>query len=62
MKGNKCKRGRNSKEKLTVLLAASDTGQKLPAFVIGEENEPRYFKNVNVKNCHLSGDQMKWHG
>jgi hypothetical protein len=45
-KGDKFKSGRNSNEKLTVSLAASVTGEKLPPFVIGKSNQPRYFNHL----------------
>jgi hypothetical protein len=47
-KGDECKSSRNSKERLTVLLAASVMGEKLPPFVIGFVNQPRCFKNVSA--------------
>jgi hypothetical protein len=50
IKGDKFKSGRNSKERLTILLAASVTGEKPPPFVIRKVNQPRCFKNVNVNS------------
>jgi hypothetical protein len=50
MKGDKCKSGRNSKDRLTVLLAASVAGEKLSAFVMSKVNQPSCFKNINVNS------------
>jgi hypothetical protein len=44
MTGCKCKSGRNSKKKITVLLAARATGEKLSPLVIGKANQPKYLK------------------
>jgi hypothetical protein len=56
-KGDKFKSGRNSKEKLTVLLAANVMGEKLPPFVIGKSNQPRCFNhltgNFKCPRCNL---------
>jgi hypothetical protein len=46
IKGDSCKAGKRSKERLTVLLCASITGEKLQPFVIGKSTNPRCFKNM----------------
>jgi hypothetical protein len=51
---NKCKSGRNSKERRTVLLAANVTREKLPPCVIGKVNHPRCFKNVSANSLPLT--------
>jgi hypothetical protein len=39
--GDKWKSGRKTKDRLTVLLAASVTGEKLPPFVVDKVDQPR---------------------
>ena len=39
-KGDSCKGGKNSKDRITVLLAASATGEKLRSLVIGHPKKP----------------------
>lgn len=48
IKGDKCKSGKKSKLRVTVMLAASSTGEKLKPLVIGKSLKPRCFKNVKV--------------
>ncbi|XP_071041913.1 tigger transposable element-derived protein 6-like [Parasteatoda tepidariorum] len=55
--GDKCKDGKISKERITILLSCSSTGEKLKPLVIGKARKPRCFKKVNVKNLPVS-----WHG
>lgn len=50
MKGDTCKRGKLSKQRFTVLLCASMTGEKLKPLVIGKYAKPRAFKNVKPEN------------
>lgn len=50
MFGDKCKDGKISKERVTVLLACSAAGEKLKPLVIGKAKKPRCFKNVDPKN------------
>lgn len=45
-KGSECKGGKLAKERLTVMLCCSMTGEKLKPFVIGKALNPRCFKNV----------------
>ena len=42
-----CKGGKQSKERITVLLAASALGETLKSLVIGKSANPRCFKGVN---------------
>ncbi|CAC5395781.1 unnamed protein product [Mytilus coruscus] len=49
-KGEACKGGKLAKERITVMLACSSTGEKLPPSVIGKAKKPRCFKNINVNN------------
>jgi len=43
-----------SKERLTILLAASLTGEKLQPLVIGKSKKPRCFKNIDVSNLPVA--------
>lgn len=52
--GDKCKDGKISKERLTILLACSATGEKLKPLIIGKSKKPRCFKNVDLKNLPVS--------
>jgi hypothetical protein len=54
VKTDPCIGGKQSKERLTVALCASMTGEKLPALMIGKAANPRCFKNINVKAMHIS--------
>lgn len=46
--GDKCYGGKHSKERITVFVAASMTGEKLPLLVIGKSAYPRAFRNQRV--------------
>ncbi|KFD64096.1 hypothetical protein M514_23806 [Trichuris suis] len=46
LKGDKCKSGKLSKERFTVLLCASATGEKLKPLMIGRSAKPRAFRNL----------------
>ena len=58
-KGDTCESGKQSKERLTVLLATSMTGKKLTPFVIGKSLKPRCFKTINKKIYRLLGGQIR---
>lgn len=45
------KGGKHSKERLTVLLACSATGEKLKPLVIGKANNPRAFKGIDTTHA-----------
>ena len=49
-KGDDCAGGKRSKERLTVALCASMTGEKLRPLVIGKSEKPRCFKKINVES------------
>lgn len=49
-KGEACKGGKLAKERITVMLACSSTGEKLKPLVIGKAKQPRCFKNINIDN------------
>lgn len=46
--GEQCSGGKKSKERITVLCAASMSGEKLPLLVIGKAAKPRCFKNTRI--------------
>lgn len=46
--GEKCHGGKHSKERITVFVAASMTGEKLPLMIIGKSERPRAFRNKHV--------------
>lgn len=49
-KGESCSGGKIAKERLTVLLCVSMSGEKLKPLVIGKSVKPRYFKGIDVRN------------
>ena len=51
LSGGKCSGGNNSKVRLTSIVAASATGEKLEIFVIGKSRKPRCFKNLKQLHC-----------
>jgi hypothetical protein len=53
-KYKKAKGQKYSKERLTVLLATSATGEKLKPFVIGKSEKPRCFKNIRSENLPVT--------
>ncbi|XP_043944872.1 tigger transposable element-derived protein 6-like [Protopterus annectens] len=53
-KGDKCKRGKLSKERFTVLLCASSTREKLKALVNGKSAKPRALKNLKPEDLPVT--------
>lgn len=49
VKGEACAGGKQSKERLTVALCASMTGEKYKPLVIGKAQHPRCFKNLDIR-------------
>lgn len=47
-KGNRCTGGKVAKERLTVLLCASMSGEREKPLVIGKAAKPRCFKNMDI--------------
>lgn len=62
MAGDKCKDGKISKERITILLSCSSTGEKLKPLVIGKAKKPRCFKKVDIKKLPVSwyGNKNAW--
>lgn len=61
-KRDACKGGKLAKERLTVMLACSATGEKLKPMIIGKAHRPRCFKNVNVEKlpCTWRSNKRAW--
>nr|XP_042897556.1 tigger transposable element-derived protein 6-like [Parasteatoda tepidariorum] len=60
-KGENCKGGKKSKQRLTVLLCANSTGtDKLKPFVIGKYAKPRCFKNVKSLPVDYKANKRAW--
>ena len=57
VKGDKCSSGKNSKERLTVLLACSAAGEKLKPLVIGKSENPRCFRGHKPSSLPVT---YKW--
>lgn len=49
-KGEACKGGKSAKERITVMLACSSTGEKLQPLIIGKSKHLRCFKNIKMGN------------
>jgi len=49
LKGEQCKGGKFSKEKITVLLYRNMAGDMEKPLVIGKAAKPRCFKNIDVE-------------
>ena len=54
VKGSDCAGGKKSKERLTVALCVSTSGEIEKPLVIGKSLKPRCFKNVDTKNLPVS--------
>lgn len=54
--------GKNSKDRLTLLLCCSMSGEKLPPLVVGKYKNPRCFRGVDVKQlpCAYHHSQNAW--
>ena len=54
LKGDSCKGGKKAKDRLTVMLCCSWTGEKLTPLVIGKAKSPRCFKGINVQDLSVT--------
>ena len=59
-KNETCAGGKMSKERLSVLVAASMAGEKLPLLVIGKAAKPRCFKNVKKLPFLYQSNSKAW--
>ena len=58
-KGNSCNGGKNSKDRITVLLAASAAGEKLRPLVIGKSKKSRCFYGFEIPTLGVDYDYSK---
>lgn len=58
--GEACKGGKHSKERVTVLVAASAVGEKLPLFVIGKSKQPHCFCGVLTLPVAYDANKCAW--
>ena len=61
-KGDACKGGKKSKDRLTFLFCASAVGEKLKPLVIGKSLNPRCFKGIHkdMLGVHLEANKKAW--
>ena len=60
-RGEKCTGGKQSKERLSVLVGANMGGsEKLKLLVIGKSAQPRCFKNVKTLPVHYKSNKKPW--
>ncbi|XP_013793871.1 tigger transposable element-derived protein 6-like, partial [Limulus polyphemus] len=52
--GDKCHGGKNSKERITVLLGCSATGEKLTPLIIGRAANPRCFRGYSTSSLSVT--------
>ena len=60
LKDEKCAGGKMSKDRLTVLVAASMCGEKLPLLVVGKSTNPRCFKGVKILPAPYQSNKRAW--
>jgi hypothetical protein len=61
LKGDPCNGGKNSKERITVLLACNADGtDKLPPLVIWKSENPHCFKNVRQLPTKYVANRKAW--
>lgn len=61
LKGDPCNGGKNSKDRITVLLGANASGNnKLSPLVIGKSKKPRCFKNVTNLPTPYMNNKKAW--
>ena len=54
VKDQSCKGGKNAKDRLTIMIACSSTGEKLKPLVIKKSFNPRCFKNVDKSSLQVT--------
>jgi len=60
-KGERCSGGKQSKERVTLLVGANmDGSEKLPLLMIGKSSNPRCFKNVKSKLVEYQANKKAW--
>jgi hypothetical protein len=53
-RGEECKGGKMSKNRITVMLCCSVRGEKLKPLVIGNSRQPRCFRNLDVESLPVT--------
>ena len=51
VKGDECRGGKKSKDRISVLLVCSAVGEKLTPFVIGHSARPQSFQGLTSTMC-----------
>lgn len=60
-KDDKCLNGKNSKERITIMVCSNMTGtEKVKPFVIGKSKRPRCFKNVKSLPVDYDSNKKAW--
>ena len=59
-RGDSCKGGKRSKERVTVLVAASALWEKLPLLVIGKSKRAHFFRGVLNLPVEYDANQRAW--
>ena len=59
-KGDSCKGTKQSKERLTVLVACSMSGERLPLLVIGKSKNPQCFKGIKNLPTVYDANKNAW--
>ncbi|XP_043828483.1 tigger transposable element-derived protein 4 [Dromiciops gliroides] len=60
-KGEACSIGKQSKERITLVVGANmDGSEKLPLLVIGKNKNPHCFNNVKSLPVHYEANRMAW--
>ncbi|XP_066268105.1 tigger transposable element-derived protein 4-like [Branchiostoma lanceolatum] len=54
VQGEQCTGGKQAKDRVTIMLCASMTGEKLKPLIIGKSARPRCFKHVNVRSLPVT--------
>lgn len=60
VKGEKCVGGKLSRERLTIWLCASMSGEKVQPLIIGKFKNPRCFKHVDKTSLNYANNQNAW--
>ena len=58
--GQKCSEEKNSKVRLTSMVAENAIGEKLPMFVISKPKTPRCFKHIRNLPCKYKSQKKSW--
>lgn len=60
-RGDKCKGGKHSKDRITLLVGSNATGtEKLPLLAVGHAANPRCFKNVKKIPVDYQANRKAW--